>query len=257
MTSTKKPIGVIVLGPYRSGTSVTAQVLHALGIDFGPKRHMVPATKHNPGGHFERRDINDANDALIRSIGKDLGEPGDPVELSTKGDKRTFEMADMSWRESGRPWGIKDPRLCATLLAWIEAGYLDRDVLKIVHIRRNLDASTRSALAYESVRRFCDGTEAGVRHMLERCQELAMWHVDTLGIPTLTLDYEELVKSPQATIERLAEFVGVSDPRRIRRAVNLIGKGKGMFTLQLERYFIRGPRRLFRLLTGQGWHPNR
>jgi hypothetical protein len=243
--------GFIVLGPYRSGTSVTAQVLHALGVNFGPKRHLIPAHDWNPGGHFERVDINNANDALIQSIGKTLADPGDPKELAERADRTAFRLADMSWTRKPGMWGIKDPRLCATLLAWLESGILDRNRIKIVHVRRQIAGAVKSAMQCPPVRSFCDGTDGGARRMLEGYAELAQWHVATLKLPVFTLDYEQLLKEPQASVQELAAFIGVSRDRQIRRATRIIGKGHGRFSLQMERLFIRGPKRLFRFMLGQ------
>jgi hypothetical protein len=244
--------GIIVLGPYRSGTSVTAKVLHKMGIDFGPKRYLLPAHDWNPGGFFERQDINDANDALIRSAGKTLAEPGDPRELSRNCDKQAFQLADLRWQQQKGMWGIKDPRMCATLLAWVEAGHLERSTFKIVHVKRGIKAAVKSAMLCPPVRDFCGGTEAGAERMLSRYAELAEWHVATLGVPALTFDYERLVQSPQAVVEEMAQFLGITSPGKITKGVRQIGKGKGRLALQLERYFIRGPRRVFRFLTGRG-----
>jgi hypothetical protein len=243
--------GVIVLGPYRSGTSVTAQILKALGYDFGPKRHMIPASKENPGGFYERKDINNANDALIASAGGNSADPGDPRQLADKADRGAFNIADLSWLKSTARWGIKDPRMCATLLAWVDLGVLDRNQICIVHVRRELEGAVRSGMAFGPIRAYCDGTEAGVRSMLSRYAELAQWHVDTLNIPTFTIAYEQLIKEPNTVIAKLGEFLGIRDAARIKRAASLIGKGKGMFALQLERYLIRAPRRLVYLLTGR------
>jgi hypothetical protein len=244
--------GVIVLGPYRSGTSVTAQVLHKMGVDFGPKRYLIPAHDWNPGGFFERKDINDANDALIRSIGRTLADPGDPRELAERGDKNAFQLADMGWQQRTGCWGIKDPRLCCTLLAWLEAGVIPRESIKIIHVKRAIAPAVKSAMLCPPVRNFCDGTEAGCEKMLSRYAELAQWHVDTLGLPTISFDYERLIKEPQAVVEEMAHFVGITSPSKIKKGVGMIGKGKGRWALQLERYLIRGPRRVFRFLTGRG-----
>jgi hypothetical protein len=243
--------GVIVLGPYRSGTSVTSQVLAALGVDFGPKRNFVPASHNNPGGFFERIDINKANELLLESAGHTMAFPGDPRELAEKADVHTLDAADMSWRTANHLWGIKDPRLCATLLTWVESGRFDRNHLRIVHVRRRLEPALRSAMSFESIRNFCDGSETGVRNMLARYAVLAQWHVDALNLPAFTFDYEQLLKEPELVVRQLADFLGVTNPAQIRRATRIIGKGKGMFSLQLERYFIRAPRRLFFLLTGR------
>jgi hypothetical protein len=50
----------------------------------------------------------------------------------------------------------------------------------------------------------------------------------------------------------MAQFIGVNDPKVIRKATRIIGKGNGRLNLQLERLFIRGPIRAFRFLTGRG-----
>jgi hypothetical protein len=243
--------GVIVLGPYRSGTSVTAQVLNALGVDFGPKRYFVPASLHNPGGFYERVDINQANELLLESGGQTMGLPGDPRELAAKADAAVIDRADMNWRSTSRFWGVKDPRFCATLLTWIDSGRMDRSALRIVHVRRKLEGAVKSSMAFESIRNYCDGTEEAVRKMLARYAELAEWHVEQLGIPTITIEYDELLKQPELVVKRIADFLGVTDPGQIRRATRIIGKGRGMFALQLERYLIRAPRRLYYLLAGR------
>jgi len=230
---------------------VTSQVLSALGVDFGPKRYFVPASHNNPGGFFERIDINKANEALLESAGESLACPGDPREIAKKADVRALDSADMNWRRPARYWGVKDPRLCATLLTWIESGRMDRNNLRIVHVRRKLEPAVRSAMSFDSIRNFCDGTETGVRNMLARYAELAQWHVDTLNLPTLAFDYEQLLREPELVVRQLADFLSVTNVKQIRRAIRIIGKGKGMLALQLERYLIRAPRRLFYLLVGR------
>ena len=106
-------------------------------------------------------------------------------------------------------------------------------------------------MAFESIRNYCDGTEESVRKMLARYAELAERHVPQLGIPTITIDYDELLKRPELVVKRMAGFLGITNPSQIRRAMRIIGKGKAMFALQLERYLVRAPRRLFYLLAGR------
>ena len=242
--------GVIVLGPYRSGTSVTAKVLSMLGVNFGPVTELVPPSPKNPGGFYERRDINAANTALLESAGATLADPGDPRELARRADFATLKMANMSWTHQRGLWGIKDPRMCATLLAWIEAGVLDRDSFRIVHVLRGIEATVRSGLDFKAIREYCDGTEAGIRAMTERYIELADWHVKHLEVPSLELNYESLITQPEEIVGQLARFIGVDDPRRIRKATKVIGKDRGMQTAMLRRFLIRIVRRLKRILSG-------
>lgn len=46
---------VVVAGMHRSGTSLTASLLAALGVDMGDR--LVPADRFNPRGYFEDRDL--------------------------------------------------------------------------------------------------------------------------------------------------------------------------------------------------------
>jgi hypothetical protein len=99
---------VIILGPYRSGTSLTACVLHELGVTFGPRQGMVPADQRNPSGYFERDDINAANTALIESAGGTLGEPGAPETIAANGNLNTLASLDLRWLHDSALTGIKD-----------------------------------------------------------------------------------------------------------------------------------------------------
>ena len=53
MTGNSKPI--IVAGMHRSGTSIVASLLSALGVDIGQR--LLPPDKGNPRGYFEDIDF--------------------------------------------------------------------------------------------------------------------------------------------------------------------------------------------------------
>ena len=69
----------------------------------------------------------------------------------------------------------------------------------------------------------------------EEYARLARWHVDHLGIDTLTVRYEELLAHPRRVTADLAAFIGVSDKRLIRRAAADVGKRKAHFRLTARR----------------------
>lgn len=219
-----------------------------MGVPFGPPSEMHRGTIYNPGGYFERKDINDANDAYIASAGTTLADPGDPQELVRCGDKDILRAINTEWMRGARHWAIKDPRLCFTLLSWLEHGIIDRASLSLVHVRRQLEAATRSGLKDPNIPTYCDGTEVGIRTMLDRYAERAAWHVDCLSLPTFSLTYEQLIADPDQTVYALAGFLGITDKRAIRRAINVVGKKKGLFLYQLHRYLVRAPRKAWRLL---------
>ena len=58
--------GIIVLGVHRSGTSVLAAGLEALGISLGRKSEWV--NEDNPKGFFENQDITPFNERLLRFL---------------------------------------------------------------------------------------------------------------------------------------------------------------------------------------------
>ena len=113
----------------------------------------------NPGGFFERVDINNSNDRLIESAGQTLALPGDPRDVAKNADLSALDPALLDWRSTSQYWGVKDPRLCASLLAWVESGFVDRNRLRIVHVRRKLEPTVRSGMLFDSIRAVCDGTE--------------------------------------------------------------------------------------------------
>jgi hypothetical protein len=107
--------------------------------------------------------------------------------------------------------------MCATLLAWLEFGIIDRQSLCIVHVMRSLAGAVKSSMRHPHVRDYCDGTEQGVRAMLDKYAELARWHVERLNTPTLEISYEHLIQAPQCLVSELARFLGVRDRRCIRQ----------------------------------------
>ena len=58
---------VVVLGVHRSGTSLAAQVLNALGVRFGDK--LIPGRSDNPAGFFEHREILEQTRTVERTLG--------------------------------------------------------------------------------------------------------------------------------------------------------------------------------------------
>ena len=58
---------VTVLGMHRSGTSLCANLLHAMGVDMAEEPGPSP---NNRRGHWERPRINDLNDEVFALFGR-------------------------------------------------------------------------------------------------------------------------------------------------------------------------------------------
>jgi len=110
---------------HRSGTSLTAGLLSALGVDMGTR--LVPADRSNPRGYFEDLDLVEFHQRVFRARFP-LAEGGHPDWGWTPSDVVRTGDAE-AWREesvalvrrredTGRPWGFKDPRATVLLDFW-------------------------------------------------------------------------------------------------------------------------------------------
>src|SRR5688500_10568687 len=66
------PLGVVILGMHRSGTSALAGILGKCGAWVGSDSDLTDANLENPMGFFERRDIRAISDGLLHAAGADL-----------------------------------------------------------------------------------------------------------------------------------------------------------------------------------------
>ncbi|MDE2149825.1 MAG: hypothetical protein KGJ55_08345 [Gammaproteobacteria bacterium] len=114
-------IAVLVLGMHRSGTSLTAGLLHRLGLPFGPQ--LMPPSPDNPSGYFEDTEIVALHDRFLSDIGLDWSDPrllpenwlDAPAAL-----KLAEDLAALLQRSYGAApaFVVKDPRLCRLLPLW-------------------------------------------------------------------------------------------------------------------------------------------
>lgn len=115
---------VVVLGMHRSGTSVLAATLKALGVTFGD-RLLTPGAD-NPKGYIEHVDLLHANISFLESFGLDrdglFGEL--PVDWVTNDKTKTFKQTIKHILESqfsdAYIFGFKDPRISILLPAYLE-----------------------------------------------------------------------------------------------------------------------------------------
>lgn len=244
---------LVVLGPYRSGTSLAAQILARLGVDFGPAADLIATNRFNPGGYLERGDLNALNRALVTSAGGALGAPGDPESLARRADRSILDGASLPWPDHAPLWGLKDPRFCATLSIWIDSNRLHAESIRLVRLVRNTESIVQSSLEHPSVRRFCRGDEEAARRMVGDYNALADWQIRTTGLPAHRLIYEELLDDPTGAIGRLADWLEFDEPGRIRNAVRCVGKRSALRRFRLRRSLtlpVRAVRKACRLAAG-------
>jgi hypothetical protein len=215
--------GIIVLGPFRSGTSLVSRILSKLGVDFGPRESMLKPDRFNPEGYFQHKDVRIANNRLIKSAGSSVAWPAHPQILASQGDLAVLKRAKFEWAFEQKHWGVKDPRFCATLLSWIGADRLDPHRLSIVRVERDAQDAALDLLGMpELARQLPARTAASATATIGRYAEFAAWHADNLQIPDHVVAYEALLANPAQCVAALSDFVNAGTKRRIMEAIACI-----------------------------------
>src|SRR5882724_5252608 len=141
---------ILVLGMHRSGTSAIARVLEAMGAYVGESADLLPAHPlDNPAGYWERTELVIAHDRFLAATGHawDRVAGLDSRALDTDAratlSSRLQQVID-NLKAAGKPWLVKDPRLCLLLPQWLPL--LD-DAACVIVVRdpREIAASMRAS----------------------------------------------------------------------------------------------------------------
>ena len=215
--------GIIVLGPFRSGTSLVSRILSKLGVGFGPREGMLKADRFNPDGYFQHKNVRIANNRLIKSAGTSVAWPAHPQLMSSEGDLAVLKRAKLDWTFDLKHWGVKDPRFCATLLSWISADRLDPLGLSIVRVERDIEAAALDLLGMpELARQLPARTARSAIATIGRYAEFAEWHTSNLQVPGHVLRYEALLANPAQCVADLSDFVHAGTKQQIKEATACI-----------------------------------
>jgi hypothetical protein len=199
----------MVLGMHRSGTSLCANFLAALGVDMAEQASPSPA---NPRGHWERSRINDLHDEVFAAHGGRWTDAGHNLALpvgwlTTPGiagivARITAYMATVM--ASAELAGFKDPRTARLLPLWDDVlERLNAEPRFIFCVRdpsqvaRSLEARDRTALA-----------EAEYRWLIYNAHGL-----HGIGArPVRIVAYNDWFDAPLRTAARLASWVQPDRP---------------------------------------------
>ena len=115
---------VVVTGMHRSGTSLIASYLQALGVNLGDE--LIEADANNPHGYFEAKDFVRLHQRMLARLTRD-DEGGHPDWGWTPSEHLSAEIPNelvaaaeaLAAKNAGRPiWGFKDPRTSVLLDFW-------------------------------------------------------------------------------------------------------------------------------------------
>ena len=201
---------VLCVGMHRSGTSLTASLLQAIGLPL--PGDLIGADVANPSGYFENRSVVDAQEQLLRELGFWW-----PTEEASRGlpaavQRQPAYRAHVDWltryldgllQAQGPRLAIKDPRTSLLLPAWREAAdRLGANLKLVICLRQPRD------VCWSLVWR--DGPSVGMGW--SRSQRLWLEHyrallVDGQGLPAQVAVYERWLEPDQAQ-HQLREFAG-------------------------------------------------
>jgi hypothetical protein len=200
---------VTILGMHRSGTSLCAHLLHALGVNMADDPGHSP---NNQKGHWERPRINDLNDQVFTRFGRAWSDPAhilalpefwldDPRVQAIKTELIAYIAAALS---RGAPYGFKDPRTARLLPLWREVFAATGATPRYIFCIRNPAQVARSVSARDKMAR----DQAEYRWLLYNAEA-----VRGAGASDICLVlYEDWFIRPQETARRIAAFIGAPEP---------------------------------------------
>lgn len=195
----------------RSGSSALAGALHRMGVDMGEGFLQKPDAL-NPRGYYEDLRWHAVNKALS-GYGYAIREP---VRMTDVVEKRINVLLDQIGDDKPL-WGLKSPRLAFTAtLLWPYIRGRDHELCAIV-THRPIDQ------VVDSMRRHSQKAYGGQHHLTQRATEtmITRWKkalTETLSdlqdwkVPFLTVEYDDLIKYPHATMSALWPFVHPDKP---------------------------------------------
>ncbi|BBK30177.1 hypothetical protein STHU_08110 [Allostella humosa] len=117
-----------MLGMHRSGTSLLASLLQALGVDLGPDL-LLEGKPDNEAGYWEHKGIAEEQEAILDRLGRTWYQPEGLVPLPDgwwrlpelrPHRRRLADIVRAETAASVGPWGFKDPRTVRLLPLWQE-----------------------------------------------------------------------------------------------------------------------------------------
>lgn len=222
----RKRCCVIILGPYRSGTSLISRMLVELGFYPGEKNELYIATDWNPAGYIQRPDITKFNTEIILNAGGSLEKPPPPSIILKNCTPEKFQHLNLKWMLKKNKIIVKDPRFCFTLYTWINQGVLKDFEVKIIRIHRDLKMAAKSSMQHYDVKHYVGSSLASATKVLESYNKAAEWHCKNMKLPFLNIGFEELVLQTNESVLKVSNFLQIADNEIINRACALVNSGK-------------------------------
>ena len=199
---------VLIVGMHRSGTSMVARGLHALGANLGGPLEIKPHPA-NPHGHWEHAEVWRTQEDLLESFGRNWACSSGPLPAewldwpeSLAVIERFCSIAEAELRRHGH-WVVKDPRSSLLIPLWKKvAGRLSAELRVLRMYRPPQDVAASLA----------------VRNQMSLDLAMNIWShhhrridMDTEGLETETFRYDEILDQPLQQFASIARFCGLPD----------------------------------------------
>jgi hypothetical protein len=202
---------VVLLGMHRAGTSVTMNVLNALGVPLSDD--LMPPTTFNAKGYFESLEISKVHDEILKLFGmlwssSTITHPLPPnwwrLPQVAPFKAQLVQIVSREFDKAGSIWGFKDPRTARLLPLWFEVIDELRLEPKYVLVTRHPSDVAKSLYARERVQPL----HAELLWLEHNFDVLAY----TRGKLDATIDYQQWFEDPLAQATYLIERIGLEKP---------------------------------------------
>lgn len=189
----------VVVGMYRSGTSMVARCLSEMGAYFGDQKDHFPTDQYNPGGYYEVLELMEVNRQALGFFGLQhlrVEEIPDHWPTLPDADAMTNEICQTVRKHFGGQsrWGFKEPQVTPLLPVYQEVfTTLGLDPLYVVCVRNPLDVMGTNMLP-----KIGDGI-VGV--WLNSTLSALRW---SRGKPRVVIPYESFLANPRPYLEAVA-----------------------------------------------------
>lgn len=187
---------IVVIGMHRTGTSAVAQMLEQFGVSFG--NNLIESATDNPNGFYEDKEVVAINETLLaaNSMNWDITSLKPLVDFPNVADAKSF-IEDFTRKYN--ICGIKDPRLSLTIPLWEPIFPSGIDVSYCYTLRHPL------AVAHSIMQRNGYSMELGLALWIFYVARSFQFVLDKKHI---VIEYESLLRDPDAHIEKLTQFLG-------------------------------------------------
>lgn len=201
-----------MLGMHRSGTSLLANIVGALGVHLGEDDELMPPSGNNVFGYYELDALKVLNDHILNSFN---GSWKRPVKVHP--DKVAEEFTNnaknilKSLKRKSSVIGFKDPRLAMTIDFWSQLSQGN----EYIYIFRHPISTAKSIAKAESI-------NIGTAFKLWREYNEAILRF-LEGKKFLLIRYEDILSQPETEVARIIEYLSLNPKEsEIQRAINSV-----------------------------------